>query len=209
METVTDFIFLGSKITVDSDCSHEIKRHLLLGWKALTNLGSMLKSRDITSQTEVGIVKAVVFSVVTYRCESWTIKRVSTEELMLLNCRALESPLDWKEIKQVYPKGNQPWKFIGRTDAEAEAPILWPPKGKGWLIGKDLVPGKDWGQEDKRAQRIKWLDGIINSVDISLSKTAGDSEGQGRLLCCSSWDDKDLDMTEWLNNKIFLLSFNL
>ena len=86
----------------------------------------MLKSRDITSQTEVGIVKAVVFSVVTYRCESWTIKRLSTEELMLLNCRALESPLDWKEIKQVNPKGNQPWKFIGRTDAEAKAPILWP-----------------------------------------------------------------------------------
>ena len=111
--------------------------------------------------------------------------------------KTFESLLDSPEIIPVNPKGNQPWIFIGRADAEAEAPILWPPEGKGWLIRKDLVAGKDWGQEDKRTQRIKWLDGIINSVDISLSKTAGDSEGQGRLLCCRSWDDKDLDMTEW------------
>ena len=104
METVTDFIFLGSKITVDGDCSHEIKRRLLPGRKAMTNLGSILKSRDITLPTKVLIVKAMVFPVVMYGCESW-----NTKEFMLLNCallKTLESPLDSKS-KPVNPKGNQ------------------------------------------------------------------------------------------------------
>ena len=86
METVTDFILLGSKITVDSDCSHEIKRHLLLGRKAMTNLDSVLKSKDITLPTKVCIAKATVFPVVMYGCESWTVKKLSAKELMLLNC---------------------------------------------------------------------------------------------------------------------------
>ena len=86
METVTDFIFLGSKITVDGDCSLEIKRHLLLGGKAMTNIDSILKNRDITLMTNVCLVKAMVFPVVVYGCESWTIKKMSTKELMLLNC---------------------------------------------------------------------------------------------------------------------------
>ena len=86
METVTDFILLHSKITADGDCSHEIKRRLLLGRKAMTNLGSILKSRDITLPARVHIVKTMVFPIVMYGCESWTIKRLSTEELMLLNC---------------------------------------------------------------------------------------------------------------------------
>ena len=87
METVTDFIFLGPKITADGDCSHEIKKHLLLGRKAMTNLDSVLKSRDITLPTKVHLVKAMVFPIVMYGCESWTIKRrLNTEELMLLNC---------------------------------------------------------------------------------------------------------------------------
>ena len=86
METVADFIFLGSKITTDGDCSHEIKRHLLLGRKVMTNLDSILKSRDITLLTNVCLVKAMVFPVVMYGCESWTIRKVSTKELMLLNC---------------------------------------------------------------------------------------------------------------------------
>ena len=86
METVTDFIFLGSKITVDGDCNHEIKRCLLLGRKAMTNLDSILKSRDITLLTKVHIVKAMVFPVVIYGCESWTMKKAEREELMLLNC---------------------------------------------------------------------------------------------------------------------------
>ena len=86
METVTDFIFLGSKITADGDCSHEIKRYLLLGGKAMTDIDSILKSRDITLMTKVCQVKAMVFPVVMYGCESWTIKKMSTKELMLLNC---------------------------------------------------------------------------------------------------------------------------
>ena len=90
METVTDFIFLGSKITADCDCNHEIKRHLLLGGKAMTNLDSLLKSRDITLPTKVHLVNAMVFLVVRYGCESWTIKKLSIKELMLLNCGARE-----------------------------------------------------------------------------------------------------------------------
>ena len=84
--------------------------------------------------------------------------------------KTLENPLDYKEIKPVNPNGNQPWIFIGRTDAEAETPILWPPDGKNWLIGKDPDAGKDWRQEEKGIQRIRWLDGTTNSMDMSLSK---------------------------------------
>ena len=91
METVTDFIFLGSQITVDDDCSHEIKRHLLLGRKAMTNLDSLLKSRDITLPTKFCIIKTMIFPVVMYECESWTIKRLSLEELMSLNCAGEDS----------------------------------------------------------------------------------------------------------------------
>ena len=84
--------------------------------------------------------------------------------------KTLESLLDCKKIKPVNPKGNQPWIFIGRTDVEAEAPILWPPDAKSWLNGKDPDAGKDWGQEEKGRQRMRWLDGIINSIDMNLSK---------------------------------------
>ena len=147
-----NFIFGGSKITADGDCSHEIKRCLLLGRKVMTNLDSIFKSRDITLPTKVRLVKVIVFPVVMYRCESWTVKKVSTEELMLWTVvleKTLESPLDCKEIQPVHPKGDQPWIFIGRTDVEAETPILWPPDEKNWLIGKDPDAGKDWKQEEK------------------------------------------------------------
>ena len=109
VETVADFIFLGSKITADSDCSHEIRR-LLLGRKVMVNLDSILKSRDITLPTKVCLVKAMVFPLVMYGCESWTIKKAESEELMVLNCgvgKTLENPLDCKEIQPVHPKGNQ------------------------------------------------------------------------------------------------------
>ena len=106
METVNNFIFLGSKITEEGDYSHENKRHLLLGRKAMTNRDSLLKPE--TLPTKVHIVNAMVFPVVMYGCESWTIRRLSAEELMLLNCDVGESPLDCKEIKQVNSKGNQP-----------------------------------------------------------------------------------------------------
>ena len=109
VETVSDFILGGSKITTDGDCSHEIKRHLLLGRKVMTNLDSIFKSRDITLPTKVRLVKAMVFPVVMYGCESWTVKKASTEELMLLNCGVgtLESPLNCQESQPVHPIGDQ------------------------------------------------------------------------------------------------------
>ena len=109
VETVSDLLFLGSKITADGDCSHEIKRHLILGRKAITNLDSMLKSRDITLPTKVRLAKAMVFPVVMYGCERWTIKKAEhrrTDAFELLE-KTLESPLDSKEIKPVNPKGNE------------------------------------------------------------------------------------------------------
>ncbi|XDC51555.1 hypothetical protein R6Z07M_002737 [Ovis aries] len=125
VETVSDFIFLGSKITADGDCSHEMKRCLLLGRKVMTNLDSIFKSRDITLSTKVHLVKAKVFPVVVYGCESWTIKKAEhqrTDAFELWCWRRLESPLDCKEIQPVHSKGDQSWVFIGRTDVEAEAP---------------------------------------------------------------------------------------
>ena len=145
-------LFLGSsRLTADGDCSHEIKRCLLLGRKAMTNLDSILKSRDITLPTKVRLVKVMVLPVVMYACEdykeSWAPKNWCFWTVVLE--KTLESPLDCKEIKPVHPKGNQSWIFIGRTNAKAETPILWPPAVKNWLIWKDSDAGKDWRQEEK------------------------------------------------------------
>ena len=157
VEAVTDFLLLGSRITVDVDCSHEIKRRLLLWRKPRTSLDRVLKSRDTTLPTKVCIVKATVFPVVMYGCENWTIERLSTKELILSNCvlKTLESPLDSKEIKPVNPKGNHSWIFIGRTDAEA--PILWPPDAKSQLTGKDPDAGNERGQEEKGTTEEKMV----------------------------------------------------
>ena len=151
METVTGFIFLGSKITADGDCGHEIKRCLLLGRKAMTNLDRILKSRNITLPVKVHLGQSYGFSsshVWMWELdhkESWAQKNWCFWTVVL--DKTLESPLDCKEIQLVHPKGNQSWIFIGRTDAEA--PILWPPDTKNQLIGKDPDAGKDWKQEEK------------------------------------------------------------
>ena len=122
------------KITADGDCSHEIKRCLLLGRKVKTNLDSILKSRDITLPTKVRLVKAMVFPVVMYGCKSWTVKKAERRRIdaFELWCwrRLLSSPLDCKEIQPVHSEGDQPWDFSGRNDAEAETPVLWPPHAK-------------------------------------------------------------------------------
>ena len=143
--------FWAAKITADGDCSHEIKRRLLLGRKVMTNLNSIFKGRDITLPIKVRLVKALVFPVVMYGCESWTVKKAECRRIdaFELRCWTLESPLDCKEIQPVHSKGNQSWVFTGRTDAEAETPLLWPPHVKSWLIGKDSDAGRDWGQEEK------------------------------------------------------------
>ena len=133
VETVADFIFLGSQITADGDCSQEIKRHLLLGSKVMTNQDSILKSRDITLSKKVHLVKAMVFPVVMYGHKNWTIKKAECQiiDAFELWCwRRLESPLDCKEIQPVHLKGDQTWVFIGRTDVEVETPMLWPPDAK-------------------------------------------------------------------------------
>ena len=135
----------------------------------MTNLDSVLKSRGIT----LHIVKAIVFPVVIYRCEIWNIQRLNAENLILWIVvleKTLESPLDCKEIKPVNLKGNQSWIFIGETDAEAEAPILWPPDAKSWLIGKDPDAGKDEGRRRRGKPRTRWLDGITDPMDMSLNK---------------------------------------
>ena len=130
VETVANFILGGSKITADGDCSHEIKRRFLLGRKVMTNLDGILKSRDVTLSTKICLVKAMVFPVVMYGGETWTIKKAEHQRIdaFELWCwKKLESPLDCKEIQPVHPKGDQSWVFIGRADAEAETPALWPP----------------------------------------------------------------------------------
>ena len=168
METVRLFwVGGGSKITADGDCSHEIKRHLLLGRKALTNLDSILKSRNITLPTKVHLVKAMVFSVIMYECEldykeSWALKNWCFWTVVLE--KTLESSLRCREVQPVHPQGNQSWIFSGRTDAEAETPILWPPDMKNWLTGKDPDAGKDWRweeewtTEDEMVGRHHWLE---------------------------------------------------
>ena len=201
MKRVTDFVLEGSKITADGDCSHEIKRHVLLGRKLLTNLDSILKSRDITLPKKVCLVKAMVCSSghvwmweLDYK-ESWAVKNWCFWTVM--SEKTLESPLDCKEIQPVHPQGNQSRMFIGRTDAKAETPILWPADVKNWLIGEDPDAVRDWGQ--KGTTEDEMVGCVINSMDMSLSKLRDLGDGQGSLACCSPWGHKELDLTEWLN----------
>ena len=165
-------------------------------------LDSILKSRDITLPTKVHVVKATVFPVVMYGCESWTIKKAECQRIdaFELWCwKRLESPLDCKEIKSVNPKGNHTWIFIGRTDVEAETPILWPPDAKNWLLGKDPDAGKDWRQEEKGTTEDEMV-GWHHRVDgHEFEQVLGVGDRQGSLVCCSPWGRKESDTTEWLN----------
>ena len=187
MKAMTDFLFLGSKITSDGDWSHEIKRHLLPGRKAMTNLLIILKRKYITFPTKVRLVKAMVFPVVMYGWESWIIKKAEHQRI-----HAFE-PWAWRRLlrvlwiarrsKTVNPKGNQPWIFTGRTDTEAEVPVLQPLDVKSWLTGKDPDAGKDWRQKEKRVteDEIVGLNHQFNGHEFE--QTLGDSEGS--LACCS------------------------
>jgi len=201
VETVTDHFFLGSKITVDGDCSHEIERHLLLGRKAMTNLDSVLKSRDISLLTKVCIVKSMFFfSSHVWMWEldhkGWALKDCWFWTVVLE--KTLESPLDCKEIQPVHPKRGQPWVFFGRNDAKAETPVLWPPHAKSWLIGKDSDAGRDSGQEEKGTTEDE-MAGWHHQLDGCESEwTPGVGDEQGGLAWCNSWGCKESDTTDQL-----------
>ena len=148
-ETVSEFIFVGSKITADGDCSNDIKRYLLLGRKVMTNLDSILKSRDIPLPT-LHLVKAMVFPVVMYECESWTIKKAECQRIdaFELWCRRRHLRIPWtarRSNQSILKEINPEYSLEGRTDAEGETPKLWPPDAKSHLIGKDPDAGKDCG----------------------------------------------------------------
>ena len=183
--------FSGSKITVDGDCSHDIKRRLLLGRKVMTNLDSILKSRDSNFANKGPSGQGYSFSsghvwMWELACEesqapkNWCFWTVVLE-------KTIESPLDCKEIQPVHPKGDQYWVFIGRTDAEAETPILWPPDVKSWLTGKDPDARKDWGQEEKGTTEDEMAGWHHRLNGHGFEWTQGVGDGQGGLACCDSW----------------------
>ena len=195
VEAVTHFLFLDSKITVDDDCSHETRGPLLLGRKPKTKLNIVLKSKNITLPTDVHIVKTIVFPVVMYRCEvnhkegrvpkNWCFQTVVQE-------KTLQSPLESKEIKPVNPKGNQPWILTGRTNAEAEAPILWPSDAKSQLIGKDPDAGKDQGQkkratEDEMVGWHHWFNGHELGQTQEMMRTDREAWGAAVHGNAKSW----------------------
>ena len=174
METVTDFIFLGSKITADGECSHEIKRHLLLGRKAMTNLDTVLKSRDITLPTKVHTVKAMVFPVIMYGYESWTIKKIDHQRTnaFQLQCWRRLFRVTWTArrsnqsiLKEVSPEHSLEGmmlklklQYFGHLMRRADS------------LEKTLMLGKIEGRSRRGPQRMRWLDGITNTMDMSLSK---------------------------------------
>ena len=145
-------------------------RRLLLGRKVMTNLNSILKNRDITLPTKVHLVKAMVFPVVLYGCESWTIKKAEHQRIDAFELWCWRSPLDCKEIQPVHPKGNQSWIFFGRTYAEAETPILWSLIQRIDSLEKTLMLGKMEGRRRKGQQRKRWLDGITDLMGMNFSK---------------------------------------
>ena len=212
METVTDFIF-----TADGDCSHEIKRCLLPGRKVMTNLDSMLKSRDITlpqcaSSQGYGFSSGRVWMWELDHKESWAPKNWCFWTMMLE--KTLKSPLNCKEFKPVNPKGNQSWIFIGRTDTEVEAPIFWPPDAKNWFNGKDPEAGKDWRQEEKGISEDEMVGCLTNSMAMNWASSGnwwwtgrrkwqptpvflpGDSQGWWNLMGCRLWGRTESDTTE-------------
>ena len=189
METVSDFIFLGSKITADGDCSHEIKRHLLLGRKAMPNLDSILKSKDITLPTKVLIVKAIVFPVVMYGCESWTIKKAECSRIdaFKLWCWRRLCRVPWtarRSNQSILKEINSEYSLEGlmlKLKLQYFGHLLW----RVYSLEKTLILGKIEGRRRRGWQRRRWLD-----------EQAPGGGGQGTLARCSPWCHKQSDMTE-------------
>ena len=210
VEVVTDFLFLCSKITVDGESSHEIRRWLLLDIKVMTNLENVLKSRDIT--LPINSISSKLWSsqwshmvVRLDRKEGRTPKNWCLQTLVLE--KTPESLLDSKEIKPVNLKGNHPWIFTGRTDAEAEAPVFWSSDMNIQLIGKVPDAGKDRGQKEKRASEDEMAGQHHWYNEHELGQTPGDGEGQGGLVYYSPWGRKELDTAGWLNKRTLVFVF--
>ena len=192
--------FWSSKITAVGECSHEIKRRLLFGRKAMTNLDSILKSRDITLSTKVRLVKAMVSPVVVYGCESWTIKKAECWRIDVFELWCwrwlLSIPWTARRSNQSILKKINPENSLGGLMLKLN---LWPPDAKSWLIRENPDAGKDWRQEEKgtiedeMVEWHHWLDGR------EFEKALRVDDGQGSLACCSPWGCKELDTTEWLN----------
>ena len=190
--------FLGSKIIADGDCSLEIKRRLLFGRKAVRKQRYHFADKGLSSQS-YGFSNSHEWMWELDNKESWVLKNWCFQTVVLE--KTLESPSGSKEIEPVSPKGNQPWILIGRTDAEAEASILWPPDVKSQLTGNDPDVGEDWGQEEKGATGDELVGWYHRLNGQEFEQTVGDGEEQGGLGCCHPWGHKESDTTEQLNNK--------
>ena len=209
MNTVTDFIFLGSNISAHSDYSHEIKKDLLLGRKAITNLDSTLKSRNITLPTKLHLVKAMVFPVIMYGCENWTVKkpehwRIDAFELWCWR-RLLRLPWTARSSNQSILKEISPEYSLGRNDAEVDTPILWPPDARSWLIRKYPDAGKDWKQQEKviTVDEIVGWHHQVNGGEFE--EALGNDEGLGSL----TWNSPSVlqsksraALSEWTVTKV-------
>ena len=202
VETVSDFIFGGSKITADGDCSHEFKRCLLLGRKVMTNLDSIFKSRDITLPTKVRLVKAMVFPVVMYRCESWTVKKAERRRIDAFEVwcwrRLLRVPWTARRSNQSILKEIIPG--ISLEGMMLKLKLQYFGHLMSWLIGKDSDAGRDWVQEEKvttEDEMAGWHHWLC--VWRESKWTPGVGDGQGGLVCCDSWGRKESERTEQLN----------
>ena len=200
MQTVRDFIYLGSKIIADGKCSHEIKRRTHKSYdkprQCIKKQRHYFADKGPYSQS-YGFSSSHVWKWDLDYEESWALKNWCFWTVVLE--KTLKSPLNCKEIQPVHPKGKQSWIFIGRTDAEVEALILWPPDVKNWFIGKDPDVGKHWRQEEKgmtEDEVVGWHRWVYGN---EFEKTLGDSDGWGSLACCSPWAHKELHVPEWLN----------
>ena len=202
MERVRDFILGGSQITADGDCSHEIKRRLLLGRKVTTNIDSRFKSRDITLPTKVCLVKAMVFPAVMYGCESWSVKkaecwRIDAFELWCWR-RLLRVPGTARKSNQSILKEISPGCSLEGMMLKLKLQYFGHLMRRVDSLEKILMLGGTGDRRRRRRQRMRRLDGITNSMDVSFGKP-GVGDGQGGLACCGSWGRKESDTTERLN----------
>ena len=200
VEIVTDFIFLASKITEDGDCSHEIKICLLLGKKAMRNLDSVLKSRDITLPTRIPIIKVIIFPVAMSGCESWTIRKAEHQRIdsFELWCwRRLESPLDWKEIKPPVLKEISPEYSLEGLMLKLKLQYLDHLMRRTDSLERTLML-ENWKREEKGTTEDEMAGWHHRLDEHKFEQTLGVGEGQGSLACCSPWGCEELDTTEWI-----------